>query len=106
MKIEEFVVELRRGGTNVRIARAARDRASSGTAANMRATIDHRRECDALSMLINDHPDLVARILVRAWETAEASAASTCVDGELDEIFGRVCSKCGRSHDNGTEVGE
>lgn len=70
MKIEQFVESLRLSECRVRVARLQQEQTTPGTAENLRALIDHRRERDALSMLIADHPDLVARILVRTWETS------------------------------------
>lgn len=72
--IEQFVETLRLSEQQVRVARLQQERTVAGTAENLRALIDYRRNRDALSMMIADHPDLVARLLVRAWEAAQAVA--------------------------------
>lgn len=84
MKIEDFVSTMRQSELHVRIARTQQNDTTPGTAANLRALIDYRRERDALSMLIADHPDLVARILVRAWETGEV------LTGDGGALVGRL----------------
>lgn len=83
MKIEDFVASLRQSELRVRVARRTQEATEAGTAVNLRALIDHRRERDELSSLIARHPDLVARILVRAWEVAEIVADPLDTDGRL-----------------------
>jgi hypothetical protein len=68
MKIEQFVSNLKAGADAMDASRATQLANDAGSAANLRASMNLRLRRDELSSLIAHHPDLVARLLVRAWE--------------------------------------
>lgn len=74
MKIEQFVSNLKAGADAMKASRVTQLANDAGSAANLRASMNLRLRRDELSSLIARHPDLVARLLVRAWETAEIVA--------------------------------
>lgn len=83
MKIEEFVSALNAGAQLVEVSRDAQVKTvnrtdAEGTVLHLKASMSYRRERDELATLIVEHPDLVARILVRAWRTCDV------VDDPLD----------------------
>jgi hypothetical protein len=71
MSIEQFVSNLKAGAAAMDASRAKQLGTDAGTVENLRAAINLRRQRDELSSLIERHPDLVARLLVRAWEVSE-----------------------------------
>lgn len=74
MKIEQFVSNMAAGAAAMDASREKQLTSEAGGIENLRASMNLRRQRDELSSLIARHPDLVARLLVRAWETAEVVA--------------------------------
>lgn len=83
MKIEQFVSNLRAGADAMEASRSTQLETEAGSAENQRVSMNLRRQRDELLSLIAHHPDLVARLLVRAWETAEIVADPLGTDTAL-----------------------
>lgn len=71
MKIEQFVSNLAAGVAAMDASREKQMSSEAGGVENLRASMNLRRQRDELSSLIAHHPDLVARLLVTAWDTAK-----------------------------------